>query len=277
MARTGSKPTEPRGPVLIERGKRLVEHDPSVPHELALGWLEAFPDDLRGKPLPQALARPHVGVIESPLGPLVVKHGSRKGLRARLEQGGLRLSRARRALRVSLALAPSSLPVVRALAALEDRGRPGVPQAVVMPLLPGRVLWEGLPAPPLRPALWRALARTLAELHRAGFRHRDLKAPNLLVEPGGRDIALLDLEGVQGPGPSAPRATRVRDLGRLRVSLESSAAEKFGIGPEDWKTLSEAYLRQAGPGFDPEAWERATGRWARRKIQRNQRSDRPLV
>jgi tRNA A-37 threonylcarbamoyl transferase component Bud32 len=75
------------------------------------------------------------------------------------------------------------------------------------------------PARERRRVTW-LLARMLRRMHDAGFAHRDLKAPNVLVAParGGRPV-LVDLDGVR-TGWHVSDNRRARDLMRLSVSLE---------------------------------------------------------
>lgn len=73
-----------------------------------------------------------------------------------------------------------------------------------------------------RDALLANSARCVAELHTAGFRQRDLKAPNLRVTRDGL-VALVDLEGVaRGAGPRR----REKDLGRLAASFLALSEEE---------------------------------------------------
>lgn len=98
---------------------------------------------------------------------------------------------------------------------------------------------------PQRGPLWRALGEEVARLHLAGVRQRDLKAHNILVQEGSDGapvVVLLDLEGMRS-GPRAPaRRSRVRDLGRLLVSLREASVAGSGVGPGDWRQLLESYL-----------------------------------
>jgi len=80
------------------------------------------------------------------------------------------------------------------------------------------------PAPADRRHVTWALATMLRRMHDAGFRHRDLKAPNVLVAAAGPDgpgvrPVLVDLDGLRRVG-RIPARRRVRDLMRLAVSLE---------------------------------------------------------
>lgn len=103
------------------------------------------------------------------------------------------------------------------------------------------------PAPALRRRLARDLAQMLRRMHDAGFSHRDLKAPNILVSPrGGPGVrpVLVDLDGLrQAIRVSAWR--RARDLMRLSVSLD-----EWGVARRtDRLRFLRAYLGRRGcPG-----------------------------
>lgn len=78
----------------------------------------------------------------------------------------------------------------------------------VMPLYAGPTLAERLRNGPPMPlgegvAIGVRLARALATLHRAGIIHRDVKAENVILEPGG-GVRLIDLGVARLPGMDEP-------------------------------------------------------------------------
>ena len=91
--------------------------------------------------------------------------------------------------------------VVRLLARGEHEGR----LFLAMELLSGVTLAERLRRGPLAPretaAVARQVALALAELHRHGVVHRDVKSANVMLEPQGRAV-LLDLGLARGLGGS---------------------------------------------------------------------------
>jgi len=85
----------------------------------------------------------------------------------------------------------------------------------------------------------RGLGRLLGRTEAAGFRNRDLKAPNFLVGPENR-IWLVDLDGVhRTTGPRA-RARRRKDWARLLEDVRSA-------GPPDPAEVRQ-FLRGFGQG-----------------------------
>jgi serine/threonine protein kinase len=99
------------------------------------------------------------------------------------------------------------------------------------------------------------LGRLVRILHDRHVSHRDLKAPNILLEDG-RSPTLIDLVGVRA-GPAVPFAVRVRDLARLNASfLQTTAVTRpgrlralmayLGVPPQDgkgWKVWWAAVAR----------------------------------
>jgi hypothetical protein len=131
------------------------------------------------------------------------------------------------------------------------------------------------PAPALRRRLARDLAQMLRRMHDAGFSHRDLKAPNILVSPregpglpagrqGGMRPVLVDLDGLrQAIRVSAWR--RARDLMRLSVSLD-----EWGVARRtDRLRFLRAYLGRRGcPGAITTGGRRRGDRRAAGRLRR---------
>jgi tRNA A-37 threonylcarbamoyl transferase component Bud32 len=252
-------------------------------------WIErcgSWPTEAH--PLPARASSRDLRVIETPYGLAVVKRELPRGLKATLVRRGLRGFRCTRALVLAGALAEAGVPTPPAFAALSLPRAPKGPEGwLITRWIDGRGPWEdarafGVPTAHGRAneALLHALADTLALLHGRGFRHRDLKASNLLVErtSGMPRVLVLDLDGLRRAGtPSAPsNRTRARDLGRLRASFASRAAQAAGIAAGDWERFLARYGAAAAlapPSVT--ALEAATARWAARKIARNAAAGRP--
>jgi hypothetical protein len=75
--------------------------------------------------------------------------------------------------------------------------------------------------PSLRQKAVSSAAGLLRLLHEEGFRHRDLKAGNLMVRAGEGEATLIDLDGLRYMG-EVPWKRRRKDLARLHRSLLES-------------------------------------------------------
>jgi len=101
-------------------------------------------------------------------------------------------------------------------------------------------------SPPARDRrqLARSLAQMIRRMHDAGFSHRDLKAPNILIVqrgPCGPQAVLVDLDGVRA-GFRISAARRAKDLMRLSVSLG-----EWGVARRtDQLRFLRAYLGRRG-------------------------------
>jgi tRNA A-37 threonylcarbamoyl transferase component Bud32 len=82
-----------------------------------------------------------------------------------------------------------------------------------------------------RLALLRALGRTLRALHDAEVSHRDLKAPNLLVDLRGAAPRVLfaDLEGARVRSAPIGWPLRERNLARLEASVAAPATDRLRV------------------------------------------------
>ena len=128
----------------------------------------------------------------------------------------------------------------------------------------------------LRDGLSRAvlekLARTVRAMHDRGVSHRDLKAPNVLLE-NGTSPTLIDLVGVQTRVRVSFRQ-RAKELARLNASFLASPS----VRQADRLRFLRTYL-SAGPRR-PEGWKlwwRAVGGATMAKVEKNRRSGRPLA
>ena len=255
---------------------------PDVEAELAQGWRRSFwrwfeDDRLR---LP-GLDSGRLALVDSPLGRLVAKRDGRRGW---LVWSGLRAAHGLRAFRVGRALQQHGIPCAEPLAYVQRRGLPPlVDGALISRYVSAPHLWDFLEEkascePRLEPML-AALAEGLAQLHGAGFRHRDLKASNLLAQqhgPAALRIVFIDLDGARGP-KRIPLRLRQRDLARLAASFLTPRALGLGIESGHWSQLLAAYLEHAK--LDPEllpVWEANTARWAAEHNARNEARGRSL-
>ena len=248
---------------------------PAVRDELAHAWLAEHAGWFRGEasaPLSRAPENPRVRRLETPLGPVVVKLDRPAGHGRPLARLGPRAPKTTRAFQRARELLQAGLPTPEPLACLVGRDSKGAYGVLLTRLEEGVGPWEFLasatrsPIPSPHPpgetgdaalghirtwknvtetrALLDALATALAGLHREGFRHRDLKAPNILVRgraPGDLEVLWLDLDGLRRV-PARRPSVRVRDLARLAMSFESTAARQVGIRADAWPYLVRRYL-----------------------------------
>lgn len=122
------------------------------------------------------------------------------------------------------------------------------------------------------------LARVIRAMHDRAVSHRDLKAPNVLlqgaaIDPAAASPVLIDLVGVR-VGAAVRFRQRVRELARLNASSVASRVISHG----DRLRFLQAYLA-AGPepGQGWRVWWRAVARATAAKVARNQRTGRPLA
>ena len=239
--------------------------------------------------------RPHIAELTLETGDAFIKT-ERLSLGRSLRYAiARRPARAYRAFRYGLVLARENVPAPRPLALIEHRPRGLVRRSfLVLESVGGQMLHDflgssafaGAGDSALKDSLWDALATEIAALHAAGFRQRDLKAPNILVNTDSDNhrvcVHLVDLEGMNRLQQTPPpRRVRIRDLARLVVSLRQlSSPEKGGVTAADLTSLITRYLEHASstapwPG-EPEEFLTQCERWARRKERRNRRRRRPL-
>ena len=160
---------------------------------------------------------------------VILKRHNRAAERG-LAHRALRPSRSLAAFRRGHALLVRGIATARPAAAAERRqgGAPYEALLVTEAIQDGAPLsdWLRRDPPPAdrRHVTWQ-LARMVRRLHEAGFSHRDLKAPNLLVAPsrpgapGQPRVFLVDLDGLRfGRRVSSQR--RAQNLMRLSVSLD---------------------------------------------------------
>jgi hypothetical protein len=127
------------------------------------------------------------------------------------------------------------------------------------------------------------LARLIREMHLRRLSHRDLKAPNLLVQvsmpgrpsgfPDYGPFCFIDLVGV-GLHRKLARAQRVRDLARLHASFHRSPM----LSRSDKLRFLRVYLKWGLHGKAGwKGWWRDIERATQAKVERNRRNGRPLA
>ncbi len=270
-------------------GSALVAHSSNAPPDTLLEtWLreasEWFGDP--GRRLASAPRNDQLAQIDSPLGRLVAK---RERPRGRL---GLRRSRTRHAFGLACALRAAGVDTAEPIAHLSlarTAHRDGHLSIALTRFVEGKTAWEWLRSSGKTElgTCIEALAQCIARLHARGFRHRDLKVPNLLFvdEPEGLRVLVIDLEAARqlGPGRLLTEAARTRDLARLLVSFESAAARRAGLPADAWARFLDRYIHHSAqhePGSirldEARLWTR-TRAWALRHIERNVERSRPIA
>lgn len=231
---------------VIDQG---LVYDASRVPQLEACWLDAEHWRREGRVLMQARGRGQVLVVDSPIGPLALRHYRRGGHVARwlgdryLWTGATR-TRALREYRLLEQLWARGLPVPEPVAAGFQRRGPFYTADLLTRFLPGcRTLAQRLAARELDRGLAERIGAMLAEFHRHGVEHRDLNAHNVLVGENGRTWLLdFDRGRIRSVAPGWQRAT----IRRLRRSLSKLAAEA-SVGTE-FATWVEAAWQKALDG-----------------------------
>ncbi len=202
-----------------------------------------------------------VTIVDAPDGgSLVVKVGGARLFRGSRSLGAARIARCLRAAGVPT-------PEVHAVCT-QGRGRLC---ALVMGHVPAVDQGEALRSDAADD--WVAsMARSIAKMHGAGIRHRDLKGSNVLLVRGneGPEAWIIDLDGASVVRFGVSAAKRARDLARLELSLDQLGA----VG----SCLLERYAAFAGWGPDEARGARGPmDAYKVRKRTRNERSARELT
>jgi tRNA A-37 threonylcarbamoyl transferase component Bud32 len=259
---------------------------PEVPPELARRWAAEWPRWFGPErtPLAGAADKPWIARVETALGTVVAKRSPAAGWKRTLVVLGARRPRADRAFDAARSLLAHGLATPAPLAVLG----PPDDRVLVTRYVEGSGPWElfartppAVSQPPLPPILG-ALAAALARLHGAGFRHRDLKASNVLLAgaPEAPEVCWTDLDGLRHVGTAEPRL-RARDLARLGTSFESAPARAAGVRAHHWPALLRAYLTEA-LGREPSEAELGrllarTAVWRKRWIRRHLAAGKPVL
>ena len=122
------------------------------------------------------------------------------------------------------------------------------------------------------------LARIIRQMHDRGVSHRDLKAPNImlqyaLTEPTQATPVLIDLVGVRASSAAVPFARRAKELARLNASF----LHRPHITRTERLRFLLAYLRAGVWEMDWKKWWRAVSSATLAKVEKNRRAKRELV
>ena len=121
------------------------------------------------------------------------------------------------------------------------------------------------------------LARVVRAMHDRGVSHRDLKAPNVMLQNAATDPAsaapiLIDLVGVRASADAVPFARRAKELARLNASF---LAMPHVTRTERLRFL-RAYLCAGEREADWKRWWKAVSAATAAKVAKNRRSGRAL-
>lgn len=223
--------------------------------EAAVTEVATGPDDLphEGPPL---VGRGRLARLASPLGPLVVR-ASRKGGLLRRVRGPLFHGRYRPLdeLVLGLRLAGARVPVPDAVGAVvlpRGHGWRGflltreVPDAVDLE----RFLYGGSAVPAGRREVLAEAGRSVRRLHDAGVSHADLHPKNLLLDPHGDRVLVLDLDRARAFERPLTEEERLENLTRLARAVEKHRLRGMRVGRR------EALRFLTGYGGSPAEGER---------------------
>jgi len=218
-----------RGGAMLYAPERVAEPGPALFDPAAYGEAAA--------PVAEG-GRAAAWFVHGQAGAAVLRRYRRGGLMARLgRRSYLWLGEARTRsfaeFRLMHAMWRQGLPVPRPLAAAYWRRGLACDAAILVERIAGaRPLASALDGPACQ-----AAALAIARMHRAGVRHADLNAHNVLLDPAGA-AWLIDFDrGRAGPAPLGEAARRANLL-RLRRSLAKLAGQ---AGEQAWQRLDEAY------------------------------------
>jgi tRNA A-37 threonylcarbamoyl transferase component Bud32 len=121
------------------------------------------------------------------------------------------------------------------------------------------------------------LARVVRAMHDRGVSHRDLKAPNVMlqgaaVDPAGAVPVLIDLVGVRAGADAVPFSRRAKELARLNASF----LEMKHVTRGERLRFLRAYLASLGSEPDWKKWWKAVSEATAAKVAKNRRSGRVL-
>jgi tRNA A-37 threonylcarbamoyl transferase component Bud32 len=121
------------------------------------------------------------------------------------------------------------------------------------------------------------LARVIRAMHDRGVSHRDLKAPNVMLQgaatdPAGATPVLIDLVGVRAGAGAVPFARRAKELARLNASFLTMP----NVTRAERLRFLLAYLRGGERQLDWKAWWNAVSLATAAKVEKNRRSGRVL-
>jgi tRNA A-37 threonylcarbamoyl transferase component Bud32 len=223
--------------------------------------------------------------LPTPAGPraVVLKRVNARGALALLKNL-LRPSAVWRSWLLGHGLRERWLPTPRPLAVLHRRRAGFVPAEgyLLTEKVPGAVGLTEAVRDCRDPRVLRAwaerLARVVRAMHDRGVSHRDLKAPNVMLEgaataPAGAAPVLIDLVGVSASAEEVPFARRAKELARLNASFLAMP----NVTRAERLRFLRAYLRAGARQPDWKRWWKAVSVATAVKVEKNRRSGRVLA
>lgn len=209
---------------VFQAGSQCILYDSDRLPAVSFEWLDPEFWHLRSAVVAELGGRGQALQVNTPAGPAVLRQYRRGGLVARLVREryvflGHERSRSFREWRVLAALHQQGLPVPVPLIALSGRSGLTATAAIMTALIPEA---RGLDrvAGTLDRSDWVRLGSTLARFFRAGVRHADLNATNILVDRTG-DWYLIDFDRARVSSTAVDPEPMLRRLFR--------SFDKFGI------------------------------------------------
>ena len=235
---------------------QTIVFDPSWAPQVTPQWFEPAFWQAQSRLRARSGGRGSVGYIDSPAGPLVLRHFQRGGALGGLRGDrylwlGAARSRGFREFALLQRLHARGLPVPRPLAARCVGHGPWARADLLTAELPGaQTLAEHIAAGAAVARDWPAIGAMLGRFHAAGVDHADLNAHNILLAHEGWHLIDFDRGRLRASGSGWRR----RNLTRLARSLRKVApgfVADARFDAECWQPLLVAYadaLRQADSG-----------------------------
>jgi 3-deoxy-D-manno-octulosonic acid kinase len=233
-----------------EEAGGAVLFDASLAPAVDADWFDSGYWRARGALEAQGGGRGGVAVIDTPAGACVLRHYHRGGLVAKFNRDrylwtGADNTRSFAEFRLLAHIASLGLPAPQPVAAgYRRRGLSYTADLITRRIDDARTLAQCLADGRLDADLARETGALVARFHRAGIRHADLNAHNVLVTAGA--LYLIDFD--RGTLRQPAEAWRLANLARLRRSLvKLGAAERIpDFQAAIWGPLVYGYERTMG-------------------------------
>lgn len=234
-----------RGLQSLRQGRVTCWYDGGALPDFSGEWFEPGYWQGRQAVLGQSRGRGITWFVQSPQGPMVLRHYWRGGLMGRLFGDrfcyrGAGSVRSLAEFHLLARLHAEGLPVPKPLAARLVRSGLFYRADLLIALIPGaRDLVALLGERALTDREWHSVGALVRRLHEAGAYHSDLNSHNLLLDAEGK-VWVIDFDkcGVRTPG-----SWQAQMLARLLRSLRKEAAlhDRFYWQESDWSHLLAGY------------------------------------